>query len=215
MAVGDPAGNAAAAWDPSAQRIAVWFGDATSHTETVSKATTIANLQSAGVKVVAFNSTTAGNGIDGRYGAEPVGTRQATDIIAATGGSLTNSFLSLSPAAFTAAVSSQISTAASVLDLNFGSTFAGSGLGISFACTDVLGCTGVAGGASRTFALTITGLQAGLYNFNVFARGVDAIETDTIRVTAVPEPETYALMAAGLGLIGWTAARRRRSEDQA
>jgi hypothetical protein len=28
-------------------------------------------------------------------------------------------------------------------------------------------------------------------------------------VTAVPEPETYALMIVGLGLLGWTARRRR------
>lgn len=31
----------------------------------------------------------------------------------------------------------------------------------------------------------------------------------TLSVTAVPEPETYALMLAGLGVIGFTAARRR------
>ena len=30
-----------------------------------------------------------------------------------------------------------------------------------------------------------------------------------IQVTAVPEPETYALMLAGLGLVGWVASRRR------
>lgn len=28
-------------------------------------------------------------------------------------------------------------------------------------------------------------------------------------VTAVPEPETYAMLLAGLGLLGWTARRRR------
>jgi hypothetical protein len=26
----------------------------------------------------------------------------------------------------------------------------------------------------------------------------------------IPEPETYALMLAGLGLLGWVAQRRRR-----
>lgn len=29
-------------------------------------------------------------------------------------------------------------------------------------------------------------------------------------VTAVPEPETYALLAAGLGIVGFVASRRRR-----
>ena len=31
-------------------------------------------------------------------------------------------------------------------------------------------------------------------------------------VTPVPEPQTYALMALGLGLMGWVARRRRRAE---
>ncbi|MGH8667569.1 MAG: PEP-CTERM sorting domain-containing protein [Burkholderiales bacterium] len=28
--------------------------------------------------------------------------------------------------------------------------------------------------------------------------------------TPIPEPETYALMFAGLGLVGWVASRRRK-----
>ena len=32
-------------------------------------------------------------------------------------------------------------------------------------------------------------------------------------VTAVPEPETYAMMLAGLGLIGFVAARRRKNTE--
>jgi hypothetical protein len=31
-------------------------------------------------------------------------------------------------------------------------------------------------------------------------------------VTPVPEPETYAMLLAGLGLIGFTASRRRVSK---
>lgn len=30
------------------------------------------------------------------------------------------------------------------------------------------------------------------------------------QIAVVPEPETYALMLAGLGLVGWAAARRRK-----
>jgi hypothetical protein len=30
-------------------------------------------------------------------------------------------------------------------------------------------------------------------------------------VTAVPEPETYAMLLAGLGLVGYRAMRRRKA----
>jgi hypothetical protein len=33
--------------------------------------------------------------------------------------------------------------------------------------------------------------------------------TASVTVGAIPEPETYALMLAGLGLVGWAARRRR------
>lgn len=36
------------------------------------------------------------------------------------------------------------------------------------------------------------------------------IRGQLIQVAVVPEPETYALMLAGLGLVGWAAARRRK-----
>ncbi|WP_197714592.1 FxDxF family PEP-CTERM protein [Nitrosomonas supralitoralis] len=122
---------------------------------------------------------------------------------------MTNNFTSLSSEAFVDAVTAQISLAASVVDLNFGSTFFGDGLSITYTCTDVLGCNDVPGGSSRTFEVSITGMAVGDYKFDVFARGIDAIESDLIHVTAVPEPETYAMLLAGLGLIGFIAHRRK------
>jgi PEP-CTERM motif-containing protein/integrin beta-like protein len=194
------------AWRPEAQRLVVWFGDAPSHTETTTKADAISALQGANAKVIAFNNTTAGNGIDGTYLGD---TLQASSIVAAVGGSLTNSFLSVSDADFVAAVLAQITAASSFVDLVFGSSLLGSGLGLTFTCTDALGCMHVGGGESRTFDLTITGMTAGIYDFSVFAQGIGATELDHIVVTGVPEPETYALMLAGLAVIGALARRRR------
>lgn len=36
-------------------------------------------------------------------------------------------------------------------------------------------------------------------------------DLDAVAITAVPEPETYALMLAGLGLVDWMARRQRRN----
>jgi len=47
----------------------------------------------------------------------------------------------------------------------------------------------------------------------VFTSTTNAFETDNHAiVSAVPEPETYAMLLAGLGLLGWHARRRQRKE---
>jgi len=191
-------------WRAGSQRLVVWFGDATSHTETTTQAQALAALQAKGVQVLGFNSLGAGGGIDGGG--------QASAITSGTGGSLTNNFSSLTPAQFNAAVNSEISTATSTLDLTFGSTLASSGLSLSFVCTDALGCNHVGGGESRTFDLVITANSAGVYDFSTFANGVAASELDHIVVSATPEPGTLGLMGTGLmGLVGFV--RRKRNQQ--
>lgn len=210
-------------WDAGSQRLVVMFGDAPGHVNTVTTAQAAAALTAVGAKLIAFNSSTAGNGIDGRdtSPAEPGTTRQASDIIAAAGGALINSFTSLTSTQFVNAVTAQISSAVSLIDLVFSSTFAGTGLSVSVNCTDSRGCDDVAAGDSRSFSVAVTGVSAGLYDFDVFARGVSSVQDFTIRVgegggggpvPAIPEPSTYALMMAGLAGVAWMARRRRRPD---
>ena len=42
-----------------------------------------------------------------------------------------------------------------------------------------------------------------------YANGTELVEGGQLYITAVPEPETYALMLSGLGLVGFIARRRR------
>lgn len=86
------------------------------------------------------------------------------------------------------------------------------------------GADHVVGGTDDTvitgFAFTststghFTNLSAGNYYFNVFAMANQAPSAYAISASAtalpVPEPETYAMLAAGLGVMGFVASRRRR-----
>jgi PEP-CTERM motif len=66
---------------------------------------------------------------------------------------------------------------------------------------------------SNSRYLTLTSLGSDWITGLTFSSQVNlqsyAFEVDNLRVTAVPEPETYALMLAGLGLMGFIARRRR------
>ncbi|MDP2231482.1 FxDxF family PEP-CTERM protein [Methylotenera sp.] len=53
------------------------------------------------------------------------------------------------------------------------------------------------------------GNSGDFFNSVMLRSASNAFETDNHAVLAVPEPETYAMMLAGLGLIGFVARRRK------
>lgn len=67
------------------------------------------------------------------------------------------------------------------------------------------------GTASSAFAALATGIATGKAYLNIHTSYVPGGEIRGFLVAApVPEPQSYALMLAGLGVLGWAARRKQR-----
>lgn len=69
--------------------------------------------------------------------------------------------------------------------------------------------TGNGGTPTTAFAALKSGLDDGKAYFNVHTTTFGGGEIRGFPMAPVPEPQTYALLLAGLGMLGWVARRRQ------
>jgi hypothetical protein len=66
------------------------------------------------------------------------------------------------------------------------------------------------GDQSFNQSVQFTALAGAKITSLVFSSTDNAFESANFSITPIPEPETYALMMAGLGVMGFVARRRRK-----
>jgi len=71
--------------------------------------------------------------------------------------------------------------------------------------------SGLTGDTTGAFALRYVLTDAGSNGNNGNFVGIDSLDITSTPLAAVPEMETYLMMAAGLGLIGWMRKRKSRA----
>lgn len=95
---------------------------------------------------------------------------------------------------------------ATLTDYNFPDTFTSLALSINKAPT-------ILGSITHAGSFTFNAATTGTYTALVFGKPgtTTGFSSFGLTVAAVPEPETYAMMLAGLGLVGVIARRRKTS----
>ncbi len=83
---------------------------------------------------------------------------------------------------------------------------------------DVLGSY-TATSTFQSYALTVNNVDAGSHTLMFIATNlnnavdtaalIDNVRMDVIPIAAIPEPEIYAMMGVGLGLLGWVGRRKK------
>lgn len=166
-------------WRDDAKKIIVWFGDAESHTNTVSQQQAIDALNAQDITVVAIHTvttaTSATNGLDSGSQASSIATATDGEYASVYNSELAGTIESLIG---TAAVETTTTTITPSIDLTFSSQGTTDGLDITYTCSDVLGCNNVKNGDSRTFTMEITGNKAGNYSFKTVVDNVNGAEAD-------------------------------------
>lgn len=206
-------------WRSGSKRIAVITGDAPSHSSPghppaangANVANTASTLTTNGVTMVAIDANgithgdggldaygqftgLLGSGVSGSFFASvPDATTLANDLIAAIG----SAFASYSTVSLNLIAPPDPGICSVTLPGSFSGSFDRS--------------------VTRSFgfgAVGITGLNAGICSFTIALEADGAIlatELDTIKVGAVPEPSTIALLATGVLGLGGVLRRRRKS----
>lgn len=93
-------------------------------------------------------------------------------------------------------------------------TFLNSGSTLLVGGSNVVAPTGLFNGPTVSNMSFLTALRSSLTYVNVHTalNPSGAVRGQLIEVTAIPEPSTYAMLLAGLGVLGLVARRRRASQ---
>jgi|GEM_PF-1856121 len=201
-------------WRPSARKVVLWFGDAPSHQTTVTMDNIKTILAAENASLVGLNNGPATTALDDTNADGGQAGNQASTVTSFLGtqGALINSFASVPISDIVTTVINAVGAVTNTQDISL--TVLGgvpAGLGVSFDCTDPLGCNDVLGGESREITMAVTGLADGDYTFLVVAPGVaGAIEQDHIVVgeddVSVPGPLPLLGVSAAFG---WSRRLRR------
>lgn len=166
-------------WRNDAKKIIVWFGDAQSHTNTVSQPEVIQALASKDISVVAIHTRSTAksetHGLDGNSQASSIASESNGSFASVYSSELTDTMKSLigNAAVETIRISPSINLSFSTLgDID--------GLNVNYTCTDQLGCNNVKNGDTRNFRMDITPQIAGKFTFKTIENATGALADNTV-----------------------------------